>query len=373
MTLTYIERYLAMFRFQGWFFHDVTLGIVYGLTLLFGLVLFRMMFRRSKPKKVNYYVQKVEKESIFSFPSIISFVLSWFFFFLIVSHFALFAFGGGMSRPRIALDSAGGMVNNQLIVNKWQRSVNNGGAGGVSTSTAHFQLNALDSQSGKLVWNHQSNWHDKIIGETTAGLVMVNTEKAEIFVLDPLTGKESVSGTELADVFPEMKGKWSQKVEDYLAMTDNLYVYGLDGQYYRLNLTSKQLSQDDDYVKVFLARQQAEEVEFASVDELAEKTGEPFFNGQIIKLNASDKTYISHTQTRDLASHGLISAVDSQLVLAWQTDLGTEIVSQSSSEQGFMLDNRRFFFTTNGISFVLSKADGRIIFGFDQGYNRRLD
>lgn len=375
MTPTFMERYLGMFRFQGWFFHDVTLGIVYGITFLFGMVLFMMLFKRKKPKKIAYSYQKQEKETVFTFPSLISFCLSVFFFFLLVSHFGLFVFGGGMSRNELTLDSEGIISDEGLVIAKWRRSVNDGTSNGITTSTAHFQLNALDVKTGTLRWNRRSDWHEKLIGETSEGLLLLQAKKGELKVIESQTGKDRWGFREIEERFPLMKGKWSKTERDYLVTGDSyLYVYGLDGRYYQLDLSNNQLVSESSFAELFLERDNLfSEAKAMGIDELAEKNGEDFFNGKVLPIEDQVSYFIVHSKTRESDSEGIISALDhDQSTLKWQSSLGTRLSETPFNNSSLAISKSRFYFTTNGFSFIFNKGNGNIELVFDQLSHRQV-
>lgn len=370
MESTFILRYLGMFRFQGWFFHDLTLGIVYGLTFLFGIALFRMMFRRKKPKKIRYSYEKFEKEAVFSFPSLISFCLTLLFFFLIVSNFGLFVFGGGMTRNELLVDSGGFLVDN-LVIAKWRRNVNNGTSNGGANS-AHFQLSGLDVKKGEIHWNRRSNWHEKLIGQTSEGIILLQIEKGQISLFNSQTGKDECQHKEFEAIFPSMKNNWSKLEKDYLVSGDNyLYTYGLDGQYYQLDLKNKGIVKDPTFEQLFLKRQTFAQVENQNVEELEKATGESFFNSEILTIQDQEWYFIAHSETRKPDSQVILSAVSrNNPQIKWQRPLGISFGSETSV-QAISIEGR-FYYATNGFSFVITKENGDLNLMFDHLSNHSL-
>lgn len=370
MASSFIERYLAMFRFQGWFFHDVTLGVVYGISLLFGIGLFRMMFRRKKTKKVMYSYQKQVKEAVFTFPSLISFWLSWLLFFLLISNFALFVFGGGMSRGEITLDSSGGMSGNQLVVGKWRRSMNDGSSNGGTTWA--YQVSGLDVKEGKLRWNRRSNGDETLIGQMSEGIILLQRKKGQISLLDSQTGKDKWQFKEFETTFPMMKSNWSQLEKDYLVTGDSyLYTHGLDGQYYQLDLKNKKAVIDPAFSQLFLDQSPTQVETQLTVEELEKETNESFFNSELLAIEDQAWYFIAHSETSARDSQGILSAVSREShQIKWQIPLGTPL-SSKSFVTSFTLD-RHVYFSTNGFSFIITKEDGHLDLIFDHLTNRRV-
>jgi protein-S-isoprenylcysteine O-methyltransferase Ste14 len=167
--------------------------------------------------------------------------------------FSLFLWGfNELFKPnRIELDSPVVMYNlkeQPVSVVKIRKITPNGTEDGISTSTSSFLISANDLHSGEKLWSRMSTWQEYLIGETTEGLLVLNNKKKTLYFLNPTTGKKQTDEKDFLERFPVLVDNLSYMYTDYaIPSPDEIYLYGLDGRYYRVNLAANEVTEDPSY------------------------------------------------------------------------------------------------------------------------------
>ncbi|WP_076758063.1 PA2928 family protein [Edaphobacillus lindanitolerans] len=135
-----------------------------------------------------------------------------------------------------------------VSVMKIRKTTPNGVEHGISTNISSFLISANDLHSGERLWSRISTWQEYLIGGTTEGLLLLNNKKKTLYFINPETGKKEMNEKEFLEKFPVLADNLSYLYTDYaVANPDELYLYGLDGRYYRINFTTKEITEDPAY------------------------------------------------------------------------------------------------------------------------------
>jgi hypothetical protein len=225
---------LLNWQFTGWLYSDILLVVIY-LVIVVSSVLFFLLRRKKKHDwaALKYFVVMLVTE----------------FF---IGSFFLLVVGTGFSQV-VFTSEAPILITNQkqsMLVNKVKKRIPNGTTNGISTSITSFLLSSIDLDSGKENWHRHSSWQEYLIGDTPKGLFMVNTKKESVYFLDQKTGKQKLSEEEWTKEVPELAGNLSYSYTDYCIVKDALYFYGLDGNYYKVDLKTNHVTEKEEYQQI---------------------------------------------------------------------------------------------------------------------------
>nr|WP_314464246.1 PA2928 family protein [uncultured Clostridium sp.] len=230
---------------SGWFMQDITLYIIYSV-----MIASCLLFLIKRIKKILKREKNI-KDTIWA---VISILFSEF----LIGSFVLIAFNGALSNVRVELESPTIIVgegNNALAVNKMRMVLPNGVERGITTNVVKFTLVAVDLKNGKKCWTRLSGWQEYIIGESTNGLLAVNNKKKVLNFINPKTGKVDITEKEWVERLPELKDNLSYNQYDYyLVSKDELYLYALDGKYYKVDMVNHSVTESPDYKKILSER-----------------------------------------------------------------------------------------------------------------------
>ncbi|MEK5232269.1 PA2928 family protein [Lysinibacillus sp. FSL K6-0232] len=216
----FLQRYMYSWRFNGWFFHDITLGIVLGIGFL-ALVL--LIINRTRLKVILIVM------------------LIW----LGASNFAMLIFGLAGRGFSIQAESAIYTNEEQDIAIQMVRGLeNNGTVRGMTQMISHYLIVGVDVQTGEKQWTKSASYKEKLVGNFMDGLLVHHRdgEFGQLSLLDIETGKELLSEKEFRQQHKPLIDILSNGAHELLAVQNNLYVEGVDGKFYRYD--GKNLNED---------------------------------------------------------------------------------------------------------------------------------
>jgi hypothetical protein len=222
----------------GWFGQDLTLYIIYGAIALAILGVAYGWVKRSSSKPFA-----LKKAAV----ALVSIIVTGF----LGGSFVLFAFNGAGRSVRIEADSKTVLAEQdgqRLAINKMRMIIPNGQSNGISTSVSRFEMIAVDLETGQNAWHRRSVWHESVIGGTKEGILTINTKKKTLFFVDPMTGKTALTEAKWLERYPELEDNLSYTAADYyVASEDELYLYALDGKYYKLDFSLQKVTENPAY------------------------------------------------------------------------------------------------------------------------------
>lgn len=222
----------------GWFGQDLAVYIIYGAAALVILGLAYGWARRSSSKPFAW------RKAAAALVMVV--VLAF-----LGGSFVLFTFNGAGRSVKIELDSRTVVAEQdgqQLAVNKMRMIIPNGQSNGISTSVSRFEMIAVDLRTGENAWHRRSAWHESVIGGTKDGILTINTKKETLFFVDPMTGKTASTEKAWLDRYPVLRDNLSYAAADYYVASENeLYLYALDGKYYKVDFSLQEATEDPAY------------------------------------------------------------------------------------------------------------------------------
>lgn len=230
-------------RPTGWFGQDLTLYILYGvLAIILAGFVYRMARRsRASSKPVHLKSNAIVLAAILLFG-------------FLAGSLVLLTFNGAGRGVRVELDSKAVVAEQdgrKLVVNKMRMIIPNGQSNGISTSVSRFETIAVDLRTGENAWHRRSAWHESLIGNTKAGILTINTRKEKLFFVDPMTGETVLTEEEWLERYPRLRGNLSYVATDYYVASENeLYLYALDGKYYKVDFSLEEMTENAAYQDV---------------------------------------------------------------------------------------------------------------------------
>lgn len=208
-------------RFTGWLVHDIFLGIVISVGLLF--VLYALFKRR-----LNVAL-------------IVTFILYAFLGNLLMIVFGL----AGRSFPinsesPIYTDDA-----QKIAVQMVEGSENNGTGNGITQIISHHQIIAINLQTGEKQWTKSSSSKETLIGYFMGGLLVHHRdgEYGKLSLLDMTTGREKLSEREFTEKHKQLIDVLDIGSHNIVLLGNNLYLEGVDGKFYSFD--GKKLAEDN--------------------------------------------------------------------------------------------------------------------------------
>ncbi len=234
---------LENWRPVGWFNLDLALYIIYAVILASLLLILRLQIRQ---KRRNIPLHGKSLAATIGVVLLIEFLAGSFF---------LVVFNAAGRSVSLELDSPAliaGEEKHPLFISKMRMRIPNGHSNGISTSISHFELIAVDVNTGQTAWQRKSYWQEYVIGHTSQGILTVNPKKKKVQFIDPLTGKTALTEKELVAQFPGLADNLSYSFTDYrVPSPDELYLYALDGSYYKVDFAGRKATASPEY-KEFL-------------------------------------------------------------------------------------------------------------------------
>ncbi len=352
---------------SGWFMQDITLYIIYSV-MIFSCLLF--LIKRVKK------ILKREKNIKDTIWGIISILFSEF----LIGSFVLIAFNGALSNVRVELESPtilAGESNNALVINKMRMVLPNGVEHGITTNIVKFTLVAVDLKDGSKCWTRLSGWQEYIVGESTNGLLILNNKKKVLNFINPKTGKIDITEKEWVEKLPELKDNLSYNENDYyLASENELYLYALDGKYYRVDMVNNVVSESPDYKNILSERfyffnniSGLSSDELQSVEQACITYYSDLLDMNILWADGST-ALISYHQKRndDKISVSMVSLNEHSI--KWTTPIEYNFTGMMNHSISISKDDDWFYIISNGNLYKLSQENGSMEYVYQYRWNK---
>lgn len=362
------KRFFINWLPGGWFMQDIVLYIIYSVMVASCLL------------SLIKGIKKIVKREKSIGDTIWTVILVLFSEFLIGS-FALIVFNGALSSVRVELESPTIIVgegNETLAINKMRMVLPNGVENGITTNVVKFTLVAVNLKDGKKYWTRLSGWQEYVIGESVKGILTVDNKKKVLNFINPKTGKINITEKEWVKKFPELKDNLSYNENDYELVSENeLYLYALDGKYYKVDLVNNIVTVSPDYKNV-----------------LSEK----FFNSRnTIKLSDEDLQWVQQASTdyySDLLDMSILWAEDRNSALIayhqkrYDENLSISMVSLNQhsikwtntieykntgmSKDAISISKKEgwFYIISNGYLYKISQDEGNMEYVYQYRWNK---
>ncbi|MGC6173100.1 PA2928 family protein [Lacrimispora sp. 38-1] len=332
-----------------------------------------LLFLRKRVKKILKREKNI-KDTIWG---VISILISEF----LIGSFVLITFNGGLSNVRVELESPTILVgegNNMLAINKMRMVLPNGVEHGITTNIVKFTLVAVDLKDGSKCWTRLSGWQEYIIGESTNGLLIVNNKKKVLNFINPKSGKVDITEKEWVERFPELKDNLSYNQNDYyLVSKDELYIYALDGKYYKVDMVNNSVTESPDYKKILSER-------FSYSNNISGLSSEDLqwvaeacttYYSDLLDVNilwAEDRktALISYHQKRndDKISVSLVSLNEHSI--KWTTPIEYNFSGMMNNSISISKEDDWFYIISNGNLYKLRQENGNIEYVYQYHWNK---
>ncbi|QQZ07692.1 PA2928 family protein [Heyndrickxia vini] len=269
-----------------------------------------------------------------------------------------------------------------LIVNKVAIKVPNGQSNGISTSVSSFEFIAVNRVTGQKEWTKKSNWQDYVIGQTNNEMIVINTKKKKLTFIDLLTGKESMSEKEFYQKVPGIEGKLSYNFTDYyIDNKKDMYVYGIDNHYYKIDLKDFSLKESDNYKKiindhtfdnaffktgdlqVFAANDETQK----EIQDALKEINSHLINLSILAYDKKDSTgYISYNEKRNDDSLTFSKVNLQNKKVLWSTTI------QTTNEIIGFIENNDLYIQSAGYVYRISLTDGKVQYKYSYLWNKSV-
>lgn len=351
-------------RFTGWLLADSVLFIIYSVIVLSVVLFIGWQFRKKK----------------LPFKKVIGVLIVGLAVEFVVGSFFLVIFNTGFSRPTLTVESQTLITqqnDERIVVSKVRKVIPNGTSNGISTSVSNFVIRAVELHSGKQVWNHYADWKEYLIGETDRGLFVVNGNKETVYFLDEKTGKRRFTEADLVKEIPELKGNLSYEYTDYAILNDaDLYFYGLDNQYYKLNLKNNELSTDSEYEKVIQEHNLF--VSMTATNESIEQTQEKvtalyptLIEATVVsKTDNNQSAFVLYKEKRNTEDNEFAKLSLDDKNIEWHVNVGQTDGSFFSSVTVFSED-KFVYILTGAFLYKLDQKTGEISYRYSYQFNSK--
>lgn len=355
---------------SGWFLQDITLYIIYSVMLISCL-----LFLIKRVKKILKREKNI-KDTIWA---IILILFSEF----LVGSFVLIAFNGALSNVRVELESPtilAGESNNALIINKMRLVLPNGVERGITTNVVKFTLVAVDLKDGSKRWTRLSGWQEYVVGESTNGLLVLNNKKKVLYFINPKTGKVDITEKEWVERLPELKDSLSyNEIDYYLVSKNELYLYALDGKYYKVDMVNHAVSESPDYKNIMSERSSLfNNISGLSSDDLhpVEQACNTYYSDlldmNILWSDGRNTALISYHQKRDDDKFNVSLVSLNQRSIKWTTPVEYNDSGMMHNSFSISKDDDWFYIISNGNLYKLSQENGNIEYVYQYRWNKRI-
>ncbi|BCN29222.1 PA2928 family protein [Anaeromicropila herbilytica] len=353
---------------SGWFMQDIVLYIIYTVMIV-SCFLFLV-------KRVKKIIRK-EKKIIESIWGVVFILFAEF----LAGSFFLIVFNGALSNVSIELESPTITVeegNHTLAINKMRMVLPNGVEHGVTTNVVKFTLVAVDLENGTKCWTRLSGWQEYIIGESTKGILTINNKKEKLYFINPRTGKVVLTEKEWVEKIPELKDNLSYNESDYYLVSENeLYLYALDGKYYRVDLTNNTLIESPDYKEILSEKFES----LANINRLSEEDMQwvteacTSYYSNLLDLSilwAEDRNsaLIAYHQKRNDKNLRISMVSLKENSIKWAKSIAYNHAGIMNNPISVSEKNDSFYIISNGNLYKLSKDSGNIDYIYQYRWNK---
>lgn len=362
------KRFFINWLPGGWFMQDIVLYIIYSVMVASCLL------------SLIKGIKKILKREKSIGDTIWTVILVLFSEFLIGS-FALIVFNGALSSVRVELESPTIIVgegNETLAINKMRMVLPNGVENGITTNVVKFTLVAVNLKDGKKCWTRLSGWQEYVIGESVKGILTVDNKKKVLNFIDPKTGKINITEKEWVKKFPELKDNLSYNENDYELVSENeLYLYALDGKYYKVDLVNNIVTVSPDYKNVLsekffnsrntikLSDEDLQWVQQASTDYYSD-----LLDMSILWAEDRNSALIAYHQKRNDENLSISMVSLNQHSIKWTNTIEYKNTGMSKDAISISKKEGWFYIISNGYLYKISQDEGNMEYVYQYRWNK---
>ncbi len=362
------KRFFINWLPGGWFMQDIVLYIIYSVMVASCLL------------SLIKGIKKILKREKSIGDTIWTVILVLFSEFLIGS-FALIVFNGALSSVRVELESPTVIVgegNETLAINKMRMVLPNGVENGITTNVVKFTLVAVNLKDGKKYWTRLSGWQEYVIGESVNGILTVDNKKKVLNFIDPKTGKINITEKEWVKKFPELKDNLSYNENDYELVSENeLYLYALDGKYYKIDLVNNIVTVSPDYKNVLsekflnsrntikLSDEDLQRVQQASTDYYSD-----LLDMSILWAEDRNSALIAYHQKRNDENLSISMVSLNQHSIKWTNTIEYKNTGMSKDAISISKKEGWFYIISNGYLYKISQDEGNMEYVYQYRWNK---
>ncbi|GIN99120.1 hypothetical protein J6TS1_49900 [Siminovitchia terrae] len=364
----FFQRYMDSWHFNGWLLHDIILAIVVGVGILL------LLYLLGKRRKIGMFVMV-------------------FILYAFISNIIMITFGlAGRSFPINSVSSVYTDQSEKIAVQMIKGSENNGTAHGITQIIPHYQMVAINLNSGEKQWTKSSANRTTLIGTFMGGLLVhhYDDENGKLSLLDIQTGKEKLSKEEFTKKHKHLIDILGNTANRLAILHDKLYLEGIDGKYYQYD--GKKLRENikaEGYLSTFFFVETAIPNYFASHDQpldfedyeeiskymndvLMEPSIQPFANleAKVLDVDLKYKTAIvSYRKTKQPNAEQILLFYDmKQHRIIWEENIGK--VNSEQQNPGVRVLKHYFAIQAGDEFALLDKKTGKEILRYELRWNR---
>ncbi|MBB5169288.1 PA2928 family protein [Rummeliibacillus stabekisii] len=351
-------NYLANWIPTGWRSDYILLTVIAALVIL-SLFIFI-------PRQI-YQLKKKEQTLGKMFLKFSSFLITVFFVFSSL----LWGFNGLFAPKRIELESPVVLFDlkeKPISVVKISKTTPNGTENGITTNFKGFLMSAIDLRTGKKLWSRISTWQEYLVGETSEGLLVLNNKKKTLYFIDPKTGKRQADEKDFLNKFPVLEDNLSYMYTDYSIKGPNkVYLYGLDGRYFKLNLATNEIKEDPSYADKIRTLPVGWDESVAGVEKRSEKIKKlyPELMGvRLVESKPVEKQLIVYQKKRNDNRQTLALLDLTKRDLIWEQLLDAPLENATTSLEVFA-DTKFVYAWTGRYQYKINKETGKVVYQYD--------
>lgn len=362
------KRFFINWLPSGWFMQDIVLYIIYSV-----MVVSCLLFLIKGIKKIL----KREKSIGDTIWTVIMILFSEF----LIGSFALIVFNGALSTVRVELESPTIIVgegNETLAINKMRMVLPNGVENGITTNVVKFTLVAVNLKDGKKCWTRLSGWQEYVIGESVNGILTIDNKKKALNFINPKTGKINITEKEWVKKLPELKDNLSYNENDYdLVSDDELYLYALDGKYYKVDMVNNIVTESPDYKNVLsdkfsnswntikLSEEDLQWVQQAGTDYYSD-----LLDMSILWAEDRNSALIAYHEKRNDENLSISMVSLNQRSIKWTKTIEYKNTGMSKNAISISKQEGWFYIISNGNLYKISQDEGNIDYVYQYRWNK---
>ncbi|UQW98950.1 hypothetical protein M2M59_08040 [Rummeliibacillus sp. G93] len=351
-------NYLANWIPTGWRSDYILLTVIAALVIL-SLFIFI-------PRQI-YQLKKKEQTLGKMFLKFSSFLITVFFVFSCL----LWGFNGLFAPKRIELESPVVLFDlkeKPISVVKISKTTPNGTENGITTNFKGFLMSAIDLHTGKKLWSRISTWQEYLVGETSEGLLVLNNKKKTLYFIDPKTGKKQADEKDFLNKFPVLEDNLSYMYTDYsIKGLNKVYLYGLDGRYFKLNLATNEIKEDPSYADKIRTLPVGWDESVAGVEKRSEKIKKlyPELMGvRLVESKPVEKQLIVYQKKRNDNRQTLALLDLTKQDLIWEQLLDAPLENATTSLEVFA-DTKFVYAWTGRYQYKINNETGKVVYQYD--------
>ncbi|GEL03548.1 hypothetical protein RST01_01750 [Rummeliibacillus stabekisii] len=229
-------------------------------------------------------------------------------------------------------------------------------------------MSAIDLRTGKKLWSRISTWQEYLVGETSEGLLVLNNKKKTLYFIDPKTGKRQADEKDFLNKFPVLEDNLSYMYTDYSIKGPNkVYLYGLDGRYFKLNLATNEIKEDPSYADKIRTLPVGWDESVAGVEKRSEKIKKlyPELMGvRLVESKPVEKQLIVYQKKRNDNRQTLALLDLTKRDLIWEQLLDAPLENATTSLEVFA-DTKFVYAWTGRYQYKINKETGKVVYQYD--------